>query len=247
MSTAEMLNDLSDLMQLWLEGHHSRNLSILEQKCGTPYSTLKRILQRERKPTLETVLNILNTIASHKEFVEYLKQHVPILGEKIPFTADHHQHIDIPKLLKEKDNFYIITLASCRETSREEISKFVGESSNNAIDKLLDLGVIREINGRIIASDNCKDLLVMCPDTLLAENKILSEIFDKSKIGKIGSMIGIKTDSVSYEAIKKIYAILREAYNQIREIAEDSPGPYVFAASILMQLIGENKDEVKES
>ncbi len=58
------------LAQRWLDARPTRNMTILARLSGVPYPTLRRVLDKENVPTLDTSLMLLNVLADADESIK---------------------------------------------------------------------------------------------------------------------------------------------------------------------------------
>ncbi len=58
-------------IEKWLRSGARRNIQKLSRMSGVPYPTIRRIIQRESSPSVETAFAILNVIATVPEALGY--------------------------------------------------------------------------------------------------------------------------------------------------------------------------------
>src|SRR6478609_6788329 len=113
-----MLPDLKELIDTWLKERSTRNLSLLSRQTGVPYPTLRRVYQQENSPSLETVLSVLNVVASTDATLQFLSRHFSAIGgwvQKLVKGLDTQiTGEELNEELRDRISFAIITLASAR-------------------------------------------------------------------------------------------------------------------------------------
>lgn len=75
-----MLEELAQVINTYIAGHKSRNLRSLSVRSGVAYATLRRIVQKETVPNMETVLSIMQYITNKEDGIHFLKKHYPGFG-----------------------------------------------------------------------------------------------------------------------------------------------------------------------
>lgn len=237
-----MTNDLAELMKNWLDKVGHRNRESLRRLTGVSYSTLTRIIQKECNASLDVVLAIVTSILDKNDLLEFLKNHLPEIFDVFKGfgSPESDASREINEALRSRDGFIILTMAATVGTTREAIQLRLGGLGLDRLDELIDLHIVEEVQGVIRSKQ--REFLVLNPDTLLAEIKLMAEIFDKDRIGQVGAMAYVETASVDTAALEEIHMIYREAQAKVTRIARQSQGPHVvYAGLILNTLNGETK------
>ncbi len=234
-----MLNDLAQLIKTYVDGHKNRSLKGLSMKTGVAYATLRRILLQDAVPTMENILPIIQFICSKEDGIVFLKTHFPSFGTWLEeYFSDDQDFVDsdMNHLIKDKENFVIISLAATDAgTTRETIRELLGVFGEQKINNLIDHGVVVEVQGCVKTTK--KEFGSVDPDSVLAQIKNAADIFNKNRLGSATAMAGIQTDGVSEEGLKEIFKVMVEAEMKVSKIRKVYRGDHTMFAGLILNVI----------
>lgn len=131
----------------WLSVKGSRNLSMLARLSGVSYSTVRRIMQKESEPTMDTALKLADVVMTRVERVEFAKVHAPGFAMNIAGVA---YKADDDSMLEYMSASYapVIVLAShATGTNHDEVRYWFGDEMVRRFDELIDSGHLLRLNG----------------------------------------------------------------------------------------------------
>lgn len=131
----------------WLSVKGSRNLSMLARLSGVSYSTVRRIMQRENEPSMETALKLADIVMTRVERIEFAKVHAPGLSRNIAEVA---YKSDDDSMLEYMNASYapLLVLAShAIGTNHDEVRYWFGDEMVRRFDELIDGGHLSRLNG----------------------------------------------------------------------------------------------------
>jgi hypothetical protein len=134
-----------------------------------------------------------------------------------------------------------MVLALARGTSREEVEALCGSLSLDKVEQLLDDGLLKEINGRLLPKET--SYMIMSPETALNMANHMLALWDKKRVGQPGCVCLVTTDNVSGEDLQRIHQILKDAHAECSRIARESKGKKTYFSSILMNLLNDAGDK----
>ncbi|SMF53285.1 hypothetical protein [Pseudobacteriovorax antillogorgiicola] len=220
-----LVDDLAVEIRHYLDGHRNRNLRTLERKSGVSYATIRRIVQNEvGNPSIEkTVIPILSQIMPTKDVAKFLSLHDIPLAD---FIKTFSEYKDKSIVLTDLDQRIILAARAKEGTTRERIVWEHGNTSGlKRLEHLLNEGVLKEVNGRIL----CEDHYIPSIDGVLIEIEKSARNFNKDKIGH-GAYYGHFSGSMSWPDYERLRAVAKEYWDTVQDISENpTPGPEVIA------------------
>ncbi len=144
-SENERTDVLAKYVERWIAQGPRRSLQTLSRNTHIPYPTLRRIMQREGEPNLDTVLTLLNLIATLEEAMDYLKYNKAVrqFYEKISSKTS----LAKPEVLERfvgKDAFWILCLGLTIGATRERVQNLLGMTGLAIMDEMIAEGLLRE-------------------------------------------------------------------------------------------------------
>lgn len=251
--TTPLLNDLKKVIDGYLDGHRSRNLASLSRVSGVAYTTLRRFAQMEGHPTAEPVLKILDAALNTNEKIIFIKKHFPEIASSISSYSGKDYNgskepgrEELKMFARRVPHNYILNLATnVGGTSVKTITRLYGERGSEALDELVELGVVeRERDGKV---RYCEATLISFDcDYLLDQIRNSTEIFDRSLLGTNAARVWHMSAGVSLDGLEKIREIVSAAYTAIAEVNEDPKyfGDVPYFAGLLMNVY--DKKTLKE-
>lgn len=233
-----MVTDLADKISEYLQAHRSRSLKGLSMKTGVAYATLRRIYQKDATPTLENTLRLIQFICPKEEALRFLKMHYADFGEWLDNYFSIDQVVATPNLnalIKDKDNFIIISLASTEHgTTLQDIANLLGSMGCTKTQSLLGQGILIEEHGVIKTAQ--KEFACVDADSVLAQIRNAVDCFNKDHLGTSTATAVIQTDGVSDEGLRHIFEVIREADRRITKIRKNHPGRNTMFAGLFMNI-----------
>lgn len=143
--------DMAEMVTRWLEAESDRTTFHLSRISGVSYATVRRILQEEMTPSLETVLMLLPYIMSSEEARSFLIKH-------FPHYTGFFQVASCGRSMGgylSKEDFILLSYArrrnGCRES--EAVERLGVISVARSVEKLSLMGLVSIERGRIVAVD----------------------------------------------------------------------------------------------
>jgi hypothetical protein len=250
--TTPLLNDLKKVIDGYLDGHRSRNLASLSRVSGVAYTTLRRFAQMEGHPTVEPVLKILDAALKTNEKIVFIKKHFPEIATSITnyagrdYKGEEPGREELKMFVRRVPHNYVLNLATnVAGTDVATISRLFGERGTEALDELVELGIVeRERDGKVRYRE--ETLISFDCDYLLDQIRNSAEVFDRSLLGTNAARVWHMSAGVNKEGLDKIRDIVSAAYQAISEVNEDRKyfGKIPYFAGLLMNVY--DKKTLKE-
>lgn len=230
-----LLDNLSSLVQTYLEEHPHLSLMALSQRCDVSEPTLRRIKNKDFKslPTASTILNLVSYIGGEKEIPKLCEIFSgPIgdyLNEVFPGAKNHSRRFDpeLNKMLKN-DVYYLIYKLCCHPVglSKERAMRLFGNLGEKVIKNLLDLEYIEERGGRY---HTLGDWFATSPEDIAGKIKILTDFMkfqDHPTDLYLTPINANYSSSVNSKAYREVVKLQRSCLKKIRKVlqSEESRG-----------------------
>jgi hypothetical protein len=232
-------NDKLDAMvafiERWLSGGQNRNIGMLARLSGIAAQTIRRILQRENEPELETCLCLLNIVATPDETLsvlggsqalnDFIRKVSSVSGEKKSPDAD-----EVAAQLFNRERFWNFTIAMAVGVTREIIEKLCGSYGVFELEKMVEEKILYEqIPGKFFPAISQEGLVVEHKDNYSRATCHISELaVMKDTAQKLFMVFNVSAEAFS--TIKEKYL---STYSECIEIAKASPGDIVIATSVV--------------
>ncbi len=245
---ANLRDELAEAIESWLKTRKNSSLQVLSNLSSVPYSSIRRIVQKEVSASATNAMQIAAVIFPRKEGAQFILKHYPETGI---FYADQQQNIEPvvteSKIRLSRDEFLTLSLAATEAgISPESLKQKIGERSEICMRRLLDAELIKyDPDGNLKAIRESFRFIDL--DLLLDEIRHIADLFDESKIDEWGSLIRIRTEGFSLEAKRKAHKILTDADDALAELMHDKKnlGPYVMAYGIVSTFLSSPKSEAQ--
>lgn len=197
---------IKEIVDNYLSKNPNHSLQNICNKTEVKYSTLRRIVNLDGNPDLETSSKIFNGLGEDSKLYDYLSVFHPTMADTVAILKNHlNDEFDLrseeerTNLLNE-ENHILLSLALTEEgTNEEEVLYYLGKNSLNKLNKFIEKGLlIKNKNGQIKSS---------CPNGRLTlfEAKRVLELSMKSYIPSnengIGSHLSYQTASLSKKGL----------------------------------------------
>jgi len=227
MTQLSLVPYLQEKIAAYVSAKRFHSLMTLSTKSGVPYNTVRRLANGQvDKPTLETVLAILNVVESRANLVKTVERFFPGIGNLIAsvHTATGSTAITdamVDMMSEDQVSFRIYSLAGTRVgTTREDVRQLFGEDGLNKLAALVEQGMV---------VDNCKGVLhtpdleysTVNPHAMLRKMRHCLDFFDKSLIGTDAAALAIQTEAVNVEGLKALRQAARDFHVRLSEIKKD--------------------------
>lgn len=218
----------STLVESWLQRQDdTTNLQGLARKAGISYSALRRSVQGEVTPSLETMLAVLPLVASFEDMLRCIGELYPNQVQGLAMVLDHNKEIDRRELLHDRESFIILHLATIgKGVAVTWLEETYGRPIRNKIPPLIEAGLIREDNGILYGepfsyNHNASVLRAIAHTCRLKE-------FDEPLVTS-----RFMIEGVSKAGAKEIQRIILEAARKLSETVENHPGNLPMFAGLM--------------
>ncbi len=234
-----MLEDLKQLIDAWLKDRVTRNLSLLSRQSGVPYPTLRRVYQQENSPTLETVLAILNVVATSDSALSFLNLHFSTVsnwvGKLVKGLDAHITGGDFNEELRDRISFAIVTLASAGGTSFEAIDQKFGEYGLAKLRRLMEIEVLYEKDG--ILRCRYENFSVLDPRLILDQIRHTVDLFDMQQLGSQAVCAQLHTDGLDDIGVSELNERLLKFEEDLQKIFATRKGNNVIMLSYISSFL----------
>lgn len=237
------------LIERWLAGGGSRNFNMLARLTAVSAPTIRRILQKETIPELETVLCLLNIVASPDEAMEvlgnspalanYIKRISSVPGEfKSEAAKDAADEVGVQ--LSNRERFWCYSVALVTGVTREFIEKLCGAYGVFELEKMVDEKILYErAPGRFYPTHNQEGAVVKNKAAYSAAVCHIAEVGQVTKNAQKLFMVG----NTTAEVIIKIKEKNLITFSECVELVQANPGDIVIASSIVnTTVLGEGSE-----
>ncbi len=221
-----LLADLVDAINAWMEGGRGRSLSGLARRTGVAYSTIRRIAQNESVPHPYTALAISEVVMATHPRLEFLKKHFPTIGnlmeECYPQKLEAEPNMEaVQKYLHMEPHNRIFNIAATvRGTSRKAIQGLCGQVGIDALDCMIEEGVLLELpDGSIKYTKDNWTLSNI--DEALSQIRHSTKHFDKNLLGTVGASLMHSTGSIKREKIPEVKELVLKFIKDINALKND--------------------------
>lgn len=238
-----LLADLVDAINAWMEGGRGRSLSGLARRTGVAYSTIRRIAQNESVPHPYTALAISEVVMATHPRLDFLKKHFPTIGnlmeECYPTKLESEPNGEaIQKYLRMEPHNRIFNIAATvRGTNRRAIQSLCGQVGVDALDEMLDEGILVELSEGTIKYTN-DSWTHSNIDEALSQIRHSTEHFDKNLIGTVGASLMHSTGSIKREKVPEVKELVLKFIKDLSALKNDeaSGGDVHFFCDLMYSL-----------
>jgi len=248
-----LLKDLVDAIGLWLEGGKGRSLSGLARRCDVAYSTIRRIAQAESTPHPYTALAISEIVMSTSQRIAFLKNHFPTIGNLMdecyaPAIREEANEEILRKFMGREPHNRIFNIAATKiGTSRQAIIRLAGQIGIEALDEMIDAGILAESMSGAIKYTHDNWALGNIEDTL-DQVKHSADHFDKSLVGTDGASLMHATGAVSKERIPELKKLVLQFIKDLNALknAPEAEGAVHFFCNLMYSLYDKQEWMIEE-
>ncbi len=231
-----LLADLVDAINAWLQGNKSRSLSALARRTNVAYSTIRRIAQNESVPHPYTALAIAEVVMSVPQRVEFLKNHFPTIGNLMDdcysgaIRRDPNEE-SLRRFLRMEPHNRIFNIAATRAgTHRKAVLQLSGQMGLDAVDEMLDAGLLIEMPDGTIKYSN-DNWAIGNVDDALDQVRHSIEHFNKPLVGTDGASLMHATGAISKEMVPRLKELVLKFIkdvNALKDLPEAEGGIHFF-------------------
>jgi hypothetical protein len=238
----DKLDMLVTYIERWLSGGPTRNFGMLARLTGITSQTIRRILQKESCPELETALCLLNIVASPDESLKVVSSSVPFVEfvkkiSAIREPVNDGKATDVALSLGNRERFWCYMLALTVGVTRDRIEKLCGAYGLFELEKMIEEKLLVEnVPGEYHPS--------LKQDCLVIENK---DVYSRAP-GYISDVAMFHGEAqklyLIYNVTEKDFKIIVDkiykTYSECEEIARNSNGNIVLASTfVTTKVLGE--------
>ncbi len=221
-----LLADLVDAINAWLAGNRGRSLSGLARRTNVAYSTIRRIAQNESVPHPYTALSISEVVMNTSQRLEFLKTHFPTIGTLMDECYDNSirqepNEESLRRYLRQEPHNRIFNIAATRQgTTRAHISSLCGQQGLDALDEMLEEGLLLELPSGVIKFSH-DNWAIMNVDDALDQVRHSVEHFDKHLLGTDGASLMHATGAISREMVPKVKELVLKFMKDLNALKDD--------------------------
>ena len=231
-----LLADLVEAINAWLHASKSRSLSSLSRRTHVAYSTIRRIAQNESVPHPYTALAIAEIVMNVPQRIEFLKQHFPTIGSLMDecyssSIRPEPNEESLRRFLRLEPHNRIFNIAATRTgTTRKAIMHLSGQIGLDAVDELLDSGLLIEMPSGSIKYTHDSWALGNVDDAL-DQIRHSTEHFNKHLVGTDGASLMHATGAISKDMVphlKELVLKFIKDVNALKDQPEAEGGVHFF-------------------
>lgn len=243
MNDNDKLDRLVSYVERWLNGGTNRNQSLLARRSGINSQTIRRIMQRENFPELETTLAILNVVASPSEAMEILADRpslVNFIGKMAALKSEESKDevTELVLKLNNRERFWVYMTALTVGVTREIISELSGEHGLYELERMIDEKLLFEkIPGVYVAALKSETLVIENKEIYSQAPGYIAEVALLRKAAQKLYLVYNVTEEDYETIVRKIFNV----YSECEEIARKSNGHIMLASSfVTTKVLGES-------
>jgi hypothetical protein len=236
----DKLGMLVSYIERWLSGSPTRNAGMLARLTGTNAQNIRRVLQKEHAPDVETALCILNIVASPQEALELVGDRKALVEfvNRVSSLKEENGGADsdaIAARLVSREWFWSYMFALTIGVTRERIEKVCGAFGVYEFEQMIEKKLLVERSpGEYVPS--------LKQECLVVENK---EVYSKAVVHIVemavmneGAQKLYLVYNVTEEDYQTIVAKIHGVYQECEEIARKSNGNIVLASAFVTTNLG---------
>lgn len=236
----DKLDALVRYIERWLSSSQTRNPSMLGRLTGTNAQNIRRVLQKEHAPDIETALCILNIVASPQEALELVGDRKALVEfvtrvSKLKDENGGSESDEVAAKLLSREWFWSYMFALTIGVTRERIERVCGAFGVYELEQMIEKKLLIERSpGEYVPS--------LKQECLVVENK---EVYSKA----ITHIVELAVMNVCAQKLYLVYNVTEEdfdtivskihgTYQECEEIARKSNGNIVLASAFVTTNLG---------
>ena len=222
----DLTAELRKHIDAFLDKRKELSIRSVAVRCGGPNSTLWNIYHGKSLPNFGQAISVLNVVSNSEEtqrilsefFADEAKSAVKVYqlqSRNLALSKElYRNHVKDPLTAT------IFALATTNTgITREKIKELYGQQGIQALDELIAEEIVsHDSEGKNIFNGTYS---ISNPEDLIDFVQTHIRNFDKSLLGTPGALLAEQTESVTFEAMKKIRKVLLTAYAEVEEIIND--------------------------
>ncbi|HYX32840.1 MAG TPA: hypothetical protein VE954_06980, partial [Oligoflexus sp.] len=232
MNKEQKLETLIAYIDRWLAESPRRSLSLLSRYTGVPYPTLRRVVQKESEPSVETALYLLNFVASLQETLEYFGDNAPIKSFYNKITSGKEIVSDpnvIEKFLK-KEACWVTILAATIGATEENVRGLLGSHGIAELNALIEEKFIYEVRPGLFRTNEAHFAAHI--ESIRVGVSVSRFIADLPP--KADSFHRFVTCNVTKEHFERMKRVAQDGFINITADAKDNEGDILVAGTIIL-------------
>lgn len=228
-----VLEQLSDIINDYLDNNPRVSLNGLSKRCQVSEPTIRRIAKKQVKtvPNVSTILDLLTTISRNKNVKEVIKQYpgpvADMILEALPHIDDHEPEYSqvVNDHLRDPVKYLIYKLSLNKMgVSRERIKKLFGDHGVRELDSLIQYEIVERREGRYFSTaknftgsfENFVEHFRSCAG-FIKPHKVVERL-------PLNPLFVNASESVSTETYKEIARVQRAAFKKISQLIKNDEG-----------------------
>lgn len=212
--------ELQREIEQWMNSRRNGNLSVLSRLSGVSYPTLRRIMQAEFSPNLETVMQVVSVVLDQKQATEFLCRHFPDFAPLFRRQDESgYQLVNVSGLAETftREDFLIFNMASGHNgTTKQRIREKLGEAGERSLNRLLGSDLITVEGDAIRAKVGNMSLTSL--EAVVHHMSLAIQSFDRERLNEGGSTYGLFSERLNAPGIEAASQALIECRKKLLEI-----------------------------
>lgn len=217
-----LVEELQREIDQWMSSRRNGNLSVLSRLTGVSYPTLRRIMQAEFTPNLETVMQVVSVILDDKAGRDFLCRHFPDFAPIFRKQEEAgYRMLNMAGLLQTftKEEFIVFHLASGQGVSMERLHEKLGQQADLAVARLTAADLV-EVKDKQVTT-KIKNVNFANLDEVLHHMSLAIEVFDREKVNDFGSHYGLFSERLNAEGIEAANMAIWDCKKRLVEVYTD--------------------------
>ncbi len=214
-----LVEDIQSAIERWMGTRRNGNLSVLSRLSGVSYPTLRRIMQAEFTPNLQTVMQVVSVIMDDKEGRNFLCRHFPDFAPIFKKQEEvGYRMVNLSGLLQglNRVEFMVLNLAIGEGITLQKLQQKFGEQADAAIQRLV-AGELIEVSDECVKTKD-KNITFTNIDEVLHYMSLAVQCFNREKVNSYGSHYAIFSERLNDEGMQAANAAVLEAKQKLMEI-----------------------------
>lgn len=209
---------------------HSRDESLrwLAKQCEVDYSTIYRLQAGEQRSlSFQNAVKILKFIEP-KSYLSILSDYYPFETSELSKAAPEKIDELAAMLAADIDLYHMLVFAGELNATRAEIKDKFGTRGIEHVDKLIELGILSETDGRLV--DNLKGMSYPKEDIV---KRVSIHHFAMIPLSSPGSILENFRGAVSEQGLRILYDAALEYRAKVHQTLDSEKGNIVVAGSLI--------------
>lgn len=232
---------LSEAIDQWVSRRKNASLGLLAKLSGVPYPTVRRVAQREFRPTLQNALQIASVVLPADQVIDVIGESY---GESVRLMKDlfsvKNAKLVEPSLSEEalasKEDYWVYVQAATEHGIHvSAITERFGREGQRALEKLLNLRLIEQDPESGIVKAPESQITLASGKTVLAAISHLTELFEMDRLEDDGTLAWTKAEGLNEAGMTKAHKVMIRAIQELREILADknNQGPHMLGLGLI--------------